>query len=377
MKPQMFMNNARTKNKGRILDARGILRKRRANVPPGKSNVTRTNVKFSHLEKIIKTKQFIHKEDNTAITRTITNRTKSKSPAPASSVSGFVSFKDGQRVLMDKVTMDSSGIKIAIRNEFVRDTEPRQKEERKRIKVTLDNPSATKKHHKKPSFRQQLSAKRNLYLKKSVPPTQTRRRSPLPSEESMSATKPQVGQVTPESSVVYRNPSVDPCAKLEFGLRPMQSSNDSSKYRLAREKESEAMEYSSPLEGHKIIVSNLHPVVIEDDILELFSVLGPVRRARLVEPGKAEVVYVRRTDAIRAYQKYNCRDLDGQPMQMKLAFKDISEQKSLQYRWMTEVRHNQNLTEAIDIDPNILQRALFKGGSTGTSAHPVVFTVKI
>ncbi|CAK8672829.1 unnamed protein product [Clavelina lepadiformis] len=332
MKPQMFMNNARTKNKGRILDARGILRKRRANVPPGKSNVTRTNVKFSHLEKIIKTKQFIHKEDNTAITRTITNRTKSKSPAPASSVSGFVSFKDGQRVLMDKVTMDSSGIKIAIRNEFVRDTEPRQKEERKRIKVTLDNPSATKKHHKKPSFRQQLSAKRNLYLKKSVPPTHTRRRSPLPSEESMSATKPQ---------------------------------------------ESEAMEYSSPLEGHKIIVSNLHPVVIEDDILELFSVLGPVRRARLVEPGKAEVVYVRRTDAIRAYQKYNCRDLDGQPMQMKLAFKDISEQKSLQYRWMTEVRHNQNLTEAIDIDPNILQRALFKGGSTGTSAHPVVFTVKI
>jgi len=44
---------------------------------------------------------------------------------------------------------------------------------------------------------------------------------------------------------------------------------------------------------------------------ELFSVLGPVRRARLIGPGKAEVVYIRRDDAIRAYQKYNNRDLDG------------------------------------------------------------------
>ena len=39
--------------------------------------------------------------------------------------------------------------------------------------------------------------------------------------------------------------------------------------------------------------------------------VGAVRRARMVGPGTAEVVFVQREDAIHAYQKYNNRDLDG------------------------------------------------------------------
>ena len=44
---------------------------------------------------------------------------------------------------------------------------------------------------------------------------------------------------------------------------------------------------------------------------ELFSVIGAVRRARLVKPGEAEVVYIRHGNAVAAHKKYNNRDLDG------------------------------------------------------------------
>ncbi|KAI6079681.1 polymerase delta-interacting protein 3 [Aix galericulata] len=64
----------------------------------------------------------------------------------------------------------------------------------------------------------------------------------------------------------------------------------------------------SPLEGTKMTVNNLHPRVTEEDIV----------RARLVHPGVAEVVFVKKEDAITAYKKYNNRCLDGQPMKCNL-----------------------------------------------------------
>ncbi|XP_007560316.1 polymerase delta-interacting protein 3-like [Poecilia formosa] len=74
----------------------------------------------------------------------------------------------------------------------------------------------------------------------------------------------------------------------------------------------------SPLEGTKITVSNLHPRVSEEDIMELFCVCGALKRARLVKVGVAEVVFVRKEDAVSAYRKYNTRCLDGQPMKCNL-----------------------------------------------------------
>uniref|UniRef100_A0A3P9IBA6 DNA polymerase delta interacting protein 3 n=1 Tax=Oryzias latipes TaxID=8090 RepID=A0A3P9IBA6_ORYLA len=68
----------------------------------------------------------------------------------------------------------------------------------------------------------------------------------------------------------------------------------------------------SPLEGTKITVNNLHPRVTEEDIVELFCVCGALKRARLVKVGVAEVVFVRKEDAVSAYRKYNNRCLDGE-----------------------------------------------------------------
>uniref|UniRef100_A0A3Q2QDL0 DNA polymerase delta interacting protein 3 n=1 Tax=Fundulus heteroclitus TaxID=8078 RepID=A0A3Q2QDL0_FUNHE len=73
----------------------------------------------------------------------------------------------------------------------------------------------------------------------------------------------------------------------------------------------------SPLEGTKITVNNLHPRVSEEDIVELFCVCGALKRARLVKVGVAEVVFVRKEDAVSAYRKYNNRCLD-QPMKCNL-----------------------------------------------------------
>lgn len=39
---------------------------------------------------------------------------------------------------------------------------------------------------------------------------------------------------------------------------------------------------------------------------------GALKRARLVRVGVAEVVFVRKEDAVSAYRKYNNRCLDGE-----------------------------------------------------------------
>ncbi len=63
--------------------------------------------------------------------------------------------------------------------------------------------------------------------------------------------------------------------------------------------------------GHKIVVSNLHSRVTEDDILELFSDIGPIKRARFVDKGIAEIVYVKLEHAKEAIYKYDRNLLDG------------------------------------------------------------------
>lgn len=68
----------------------------------------------------------------------------------------------------------------------------------------------------------------------------------------------------------------------------------------------------------RITVSNLHPLVTQQDVEELFGVVGDLRSCKMLGRGTAEVVYLRKEDAMFALNRYHNRKLDGQPMQCKL-----------------------------------------------------------
>ena len=76
--------------------------------------------------------------------------------------------------------------------------------------------------------------------------------------------------------------------------------------------------FVSPLQGVKVVVGNLHHSVTEEDILELFGDIGPLKRARLNEAGEAEVVFVNKSDADRAVDNYHNRQLDGKAMKCQI-----------------------------------------------------------
>ncbi|KAI7804077.1 putative polymerase delta-interacting protein 3 [Triplophysa rosa] len=133
----------------------------------------------------------------------------------------------------------------------------------------------------------------------------------------------------------------------------------------------------SPLEGTKITVNNLHPRVTEEDIVELFCVCGALKRARMVKVGVAEVVFVRKEDAVSAYRKYNNRCLDGQPMKCNLHIQGniiTSEQPILLRLSDTpgavgsgqkegSSRSGSRTSSAPDVDPQTILKALFKSSS--------------
>ncbi|XP_018026918.1 mediator of RNA polymerase II transcription subunit 15 isoform X2 [Hyalella azteca] len=70
--------------------------------------------------------------------------------------------------------------------------------------------------------------------------------------------------------------------------------------------------------GHRVMVSNLHPVATNEDIKELFGNLGPISSCKMARPGTAVVVYLDLNDAKRSVDVYHNRKLDGQPMQVKI-----------------------------------------------------------
>ncbi|KAK4793781.1 hypothetical protein SAY86_024216 [Trapa natans] len=76
--------------------------------------------------------------------------------------------------------------------------------------------------------------------------------------------------------------------------------------------------------GTKLYVSNLDRGVTNDDIRELFSEIGDVKRYAIHydktgrPSGSAEVVYTRRSDAFSAHKRYNNVLLDGKPMKIEI-----------------------------------------------------------
>ena len=74
----------------------------------------------------------------------------------------------------------------------------------------------------------------------------------------------------------------------------------------------------SPLQGAKVVVSNLQNSVSQEDILELFGDIGALKRAKVSTPGTAEVTFVNRSDALKAVEIYHNRQLDGKAMRCQL-----------------------------------------------------------
>uniref|UniRef100_A0A0A0L717 RRM domain-containing protein n=1 Tax=Cucumis sativus TaxID=3659 RepID=A0A0A0L717_CUCSA len=76
--------------------------------------------------------------------------------------------------------------------------------------------------------------------------------------------------------------------------------------------------------GTKLYVSNLDYGVTKEDIKELFSEIGDVKRFAIHydkngrPSGSAEVVYTRRSDAFAALKRYNNVLLDGKPMKIEM-----------------------------------------------------------
>ncbi|XP_049627592.1 polymerase delta-interacting protein 3 [Suncus etruscus] len=147
----------------------------------------------------------------------------------------------------------------------------------------------------------------------------------------------------------------------------------------------------SPLEGTKMTVNNLHPRVTEEDIVELFCVCGALKRARLVHPGVAEVVFVRKDDAVTAYKKYNNRCLDGQPMKCNLHLNGtvITSDQPILLRLSDgpTVKRESELPRRVnsassshppaEVDPDTILKALFKSSGPSAATQPTEFKIKL
>ncbi|CAB3989878.1 polymerase delta-interacting 3 [Paramuricea clavata] len=106
----------------------------------------------------------------------------------------------------------------------------------------------------------------------------------------------------------------------------------------------------------KIVVTNLHPRVIQADIAELFGAVGSLVSVKL-ENSVAEVVFVKVADADSAYHKYHNRMLDGQPMKCTLGLANPDVER-------TQEGTSVNYSGAELVYPP-------------TSSRPVVFQVRI
>jgi len=66
--------------------------------------------------------------------------------------------------------------------------------------------------------------------------------------------------------------------------------------------------------SYKVYVSNLHPTVSRQDVVELFGDIGMIKSAEMLRPGTAVIDFYNEVDAEKACEIYHNRLLDGLPM---------------------------------------------------------------
>ena len=86
------------------------------------------------------------------------------------------------------------------------------------------------------------------------------------------------------------------------GMGSLQNLNRSGE-EMYRQRTSE-MRYSSPIQGVKLVVSNLEESVTDEDLTELFGDIGNVRKVSMNGRGIAEIVFVKREAAEKAVEMY-------------------------------------------------------------------------
>jgi len=113
----------------------------------------------------------------------------------------------------------------------------------------------------------------------------------------------------------------------------------------------------SPLQGSKIVLSNLQGSVTYDDIVELFGDVGALRKVRVAVPGQAEVTFVNHDDAEKAVEIYHNRQLDGKPMKCTLTTTSSAAMKNT-FKLPASLQGNKSGdTPAPDL--NLIHKALF------------------
>ena len=139
----------------------------------------------------------------------------------------------------------------------------------------------------------------------------------------------------------------------------------------------------------RVTVSNLHPAVTQQDVEELFGVVGGLRSCKMLGRGCAEVVYAQKNDALLAIKRYHNRKLDGQPMECKLATLPSASLYSpppARYAPLAPLRPLAKSTlkplpSSVSAGANhrapIQSTMTHRTQSTSQAARPVVFKVKI
>ncbi|XP_057311007.1 polymerase delta-interacting protein 3-like [Hydractinia symbiolongicarpus] len=127
----------------------------------------------------------------------------------------------------------------------------------------------------------------------------------------------------------------------------------------------------------KVIISNLHHSVSQDDIQELFGAIGIILDAKLKSVGTAEVVYSTAEDAFAAYSKYHGRNLDGQPMILKITTADETQRASTSSSSTKGFMQARSSNRSSQPQQYYTPPPMAAGGGAASNSKPVVFTVKL